>query len=628
MRGNAELRRGVTVVELPEVSPQEALRVHRLARELRLTDQILSVDLDTVRVVPTGPAPAWTNLDGDAVSFAYNRMPKPRSLVDIAVWLGTNAHELGHVLFSPRSGSTLMYRVLESDRTFLSGIAMIHNIVEDQRQERLILARFAPWRAYLTAALGHHLVADDDSAWLLMCGRTWLPDDVRATAKQRFVATHGQADTDRVTRLVGEYQRLMDPGETEVEEAWSILQELHRLFEDSMPTNIPQCAVMSAGEPDVDGEPGQSVPMTADEADAQPGDGDADDDAGDGDGEGDGDSTSDDECRGKGGGGDGDDDSKQEPEQSSDQSGKGAGSGESKLDPTKPVTLPDLKRALKSAAQDTIQRDDDAKDDLESIADALDHGKPGELADGDERVGAYRDVPDSARLLHREVSDALLDLKDEAEPGWNKRTDSGRLSVRRLLNPNAQPDELFDRYEPGMMDASELEVMLLLDVSGSMGSSVGALAEATWAIRHAVDDLEGRITVLTYESGPHRVFAQPDTRPDDRMFVPVAMGGTMPGSAIREAYRVLDGSDARNRLFVILTDGDWFGDLTNDELIQTMSKSGITTVCALLDAHGHISRGLSQPNYHRAEYGAVIDDPLELARLFRRVAADRISSWR
>src|SRR5215467_7922890 len=135
-------RTGTTNVNLPSdaFTPYEVLRITRLARELRLTNQILSTDLDTVSVEQNGPAPAWTSLEGDHVSFAALRMPKPRSRTDVAVWLGTNAHELGHVLYSPRRGSVLMQRVIEADRTFMTGLAQLHNIVEDQRQERLILA--------------------------------------------------------------------------------------------------------------------------------------------------------------------------------------------------------------------------------------------------------------------------------------------------------------------------------------------------------------------------------------------------------------------------------------------------------------------------------------------------------
>lgn len=591
------MRAGTTNVSLTlsdGFTPRDILRISRLARELRLTNQILSTDLDTVSVVDTGPAPAWTSLDGDHVSFAAKRMPRLDRRVDVAVWLGTNAHELGHVLFSPRKGSPLMQRIIEGEQLMLKGITQLHNIVEDQREERLMLARFAPWRSYLTAALGFHLKADDMSAWLLMAGRTWLPDKVRAEAQARFVMAWGRATADEVEGLIGDYQRLVDPGDSEADEAWAVLERLHALFEGHMPTLPPTCTVMEGGEPDT-GEAGEGAPAAADEAGDEGGTGSSGED-GDGD-DGMGDAEGDDADGGSG-----------EAGGAGTQPGKGGG---------------DIGKQLRNAAKRQIDTaDDESADDLDAIIDAMRYGRPGDEAEGDEPIGRLDVATDEARRLHREVGDALLDLKDLSEPGWIKRVDSGRLSPKRLAS-GADPDTLFDRYEPGQMDASELDVMLLLDVSGTMAGSTHPLAEATWAIRHAVDDLEGECTVLTWDSGPHRVLAKAGERPDERMFVPSALGGTVPTSALREAYGRLADSQARNRLMVIITDGDWGGDVRQAHaVIEAMRDEGIITVCALL---GHRVRA---GEFHSCEYGGHIAEPLELARLFRRVAAERIGAWR
>lgn len=613
-------RRGTTQVnlDLEHATPAQLLRVQRLARELRLTDQILSIDLDTVAVDPAGPAPAWTTLEGDKVSFAYNQMPEPHTRLDVAVWLGTNAHELGHVLYSPRKDSALMVRVIESEQTFMGGIAQFHNIAEDQRQERLILARFAPWRGYLTAALAHHLSPHTDAAWLLFAGRTWLPKEVRAEAKAQMIAAHGHVITDAVTRIIGEYQQLTDPGDAEVDAAWELLVELHDMFSDDMP-HMPQarCVVMEGGSPET-GQPEDGAPMTADEADASDGEGDDggsggddddDDDASDGTGDGTDANDADADADGSSG-----------QDRRQDQPVKGGGDGSSS-DATGESQPQDRKSQLRDAAKAQIEQDDDAQSDLDSIIDALDHGRGGGMADGEHAVGNYVEVTETARRLHVDVSDALLDLKDETEPGWQKRTDSGRLNVRRMLNPSTDADSMFDRYDAGMMDAAELDVVLLLDVSGSMGTGVFALGEATWAIHHAVDDLEGTCTVITWDSGPHRVIASAGERPDGRMFVPKSMGGTNPKSALSEAFRLMSGSATHNRLVVILTDGDWdYSAAGSEQVIRAMNEEGIVTVIGLLGKY-------AGTDTHECRFGAQIADPIELARLFKRVALERIGSW-
>ena len=599
-------RRGETHINVTlddGLTPGEYVRLQRLARELRMTNQILSVDVDILAVEKEGPAPAWTSLSGDKVSFNWKKMPMPYGPLDIAVWLGTNAHELGHGLFSPREGSTLMFRVIESDRSFLSGIMAMHNIVEDQREERLLLALFRPWTAYLTAALSHHLVMDDKNAWLLMCGRTWLPADIRQAAKARMIATRSKYDTDLVTALVGEYQKLTDPGESDVDDAFAILEKLLAIFDDGPPvTGGCGGGVIRIGEPNIDVDPTQGPP-SADEADAEPSNG---PNTGPGKGEGEGEAEGDDEGQ------------------------EGEGKGEAPVPTTgagdepgtKPMKAKDVKELLRKGAKAQIESNAKTKDDLGSVLDALDYGRGGgEEAEGERPVGTWAAADDQARRLREDVGRALLDIKDEAEPGWLKRTESGRLNVRRI-GETTDPSVWFDRYQPGMLDATEMEVVLLIDVSGSMAGQLKALGRACWAIRHAVDGLEGSCTVITYESGPHRLLANPGERPDDRMFIPSAMGGTQPKSALLESMRVLAGSPAMNRLLIILTDGSWFGGYGSsnaDSIIAGMRGLGVTTVMALLGEH-------AGDNGHNCEFVAHIDEGEQLALLFRRVAAERIRS--
>src|SRR5215471_8336104 len=143
---------------------------------------------------------------------------------------------MAHVLRSPRRDSPLMVRVIESDRLFLRGIAQLCNIAEDQRAERWLLTEFAPWRNYLIAGLSYHLSPKVKDAWLILTGRTWLDPQVRAEARAAFVAQRDESQARDVAQWIGEYQMLTDPGDTEADEAWDILQRLHTLFDEDVPT--------------------------------------------------------------------------------------------------------------------------------------------------------------------------------------------------------------------------------------------------------------------------------------------------------------------------------------------------------------------------------------------------------
>jgi hypothetical protein len=434
--------------------------------------------------------------------------------------------------------------------------------------------------------------------------------------RAEFVSKRGEPAAVEVADLIGDYQKLTDPGESESDQAWEILVRLHTLFDLGIPDGGCGGGILKEGGPITDPGPGNSIP-TADEAEGN----EAETDGSEGD-------SNNPDGKGKGEK-DGEGDS---PDQPGDDSltGKGAGN---QGEPPKQPKQPSISEALKDQARRGLAREPDSKADIQSILDALDYGRTGgDGVEGDPPEGRNQGVTDAARTLHRLVGDALLDLKDDSEPGWVKGVSSGRLNVRRLVNPRVDPETLFDRYEPGQMDASELELVLVLDVSGSMSSQCFALGEATWAIRQAVDDIEGNATVFTFCSGPHRVLASPGQRPDDRMFVPSPWGGTDPVSALSGAFHHLAASPARNRLMLMLTDGEWYG-TKGDDLILAMRSLGITTALAhmedssaqaawdaYLKAHPGKADERPTPSTHHVEFFESILEPSDFALLFRNVA--------
>src|ERR1700750_1263706 len=89
--------------------PSERLRLQRMGRVLRVTGQLLSIDLDKLTIIEgRGDAPAWTAADGAAITIDCAKMPALRGRHDVAVWLGTYAHELFHNLYTPRTDALLM----------------------------------------------------------------------------------------------------------------------------------------------------------------------------------------------------------------------------------------------------------------------------------------------------------------------------------------------------------------------------------------------------------------------------------------------------------------------------------------------------------------------------------------
>lgn len=237
----------------------EALRAEMQAKHARFkrtmgaVDRVLSRACEGLELAdPTkggrNAPPGWT--DGITVTLNPSRLPplvdrqgKPLT-ENLVVWLGINAHEVGHTLFTPRQDSPLQVKLKTMDKEEVySGIRKIENLAEDQRQERLVIGKFRPWGTYLSAAAVRLIVeqvmgGDEDGnqekalqenlhkMWPLLCGRTWLPAEVRRMARDAWDEVHGAGAGKRVADLIGAYQRLGDPGYEDANEAVGILTKL------------------------------------------------------------------------------------------------------------------------------------------------------------------------------------------------------------------------------------------------------------------------------------------------------------------------------------------------------------------------------------------------------------------
>lgn len=641
-------RTGRTIISAPNIeSPQTQAMLHRLARELRMVDQILGDDVDTLEVVESMPFPAMTSPDGTTITFALNHMPKPYRKRDIAVWLGTNAHELGHSLFSPRGDSTLMRRLHQAEHSHMRGIHQAWNILEDQRMERLVLGRFEAWRAYLSAALVKHIAMDNDASWLFVSGRTWLPAQGRAMARALFVSVHGEQAAVEATQLIDAYQYLADSGEADADVAFALIVAFRSLLTRASVNPPPSgCSgkVIESGSSGEDGdeaqERAQGVPTAAeadedddtDDDDGEPGDGEPGDDDAESDddedplvatngGDADDDEGDDDDADDGGSGDAADDDGDEADDGDDDGSGEGdepddgepGGDGAGRGDPSKQGDPRSVADAMRDGVDEQLA-DDDVAAELDQMQDTIEHGKGGHGPDGPEAVGTYVHRSDAAGMLEHDVTDALMDLRDEAEPGWTKRVNSGRFNTRRwATDPHWSPDDVFDRYEPGQLDSCSFEVVLILDVSGSMNSALRAVGEATWAIRRAVDALEGKCTTLTFSDG-WAVLPGNEQRPDDRVFIPAPVGGTNPVGVMREAARLIAESDAAQKLVVMLTDGDFYRE---DEVTASVGmiheSDGLFVLAGM--------RGTTvTPGKCNSDHAVNIARPDQLATMFRDVA--------
>lgn len=608
-------------------TPDQLLTLRRI---LQSADRIIARQSDLeVKVAESGAAPAWS--DGDSITLNASSITQTDLTTLINVY-GLNYHEIAHILYTPRSGSMLGEWIRERGH-----LMPAFNSLEDQRIESLLVARFPSVAPYLTSTVLRFL-ADNPSAlslnYPLVRGRRYLPVNVRSAFRAAF---RHQSIIRDITKIVDEYRTLVFP--RDYDRAKVLIQAWYDVMETVDPHQNPygSCGsrdLAKSGRPEsqtaqkTDAEKVDNSDRTDEEfvppAPAQPkpdttdDDVDADDDT---DGAGAGSDESDDDADGQSGdsdsdesgddaGSDGDDDAEgmngddSSDGDTTDQDGAGSDTGDADSDSDSSSSTPAGSTAGTGSADEMLEDDvldaiEDALSDIESDRDVLKemNATRNILQNGD---GEYDSTVDVAKYatqtpspvdaaVSKRFEDELRRLIESVESGWERETYSGRVNAARVVR-GCDITEAFDRWDEGE-DGANLEVVLLVDRSGSMGYEPMQLAlNATWSIARALERVHANCTVIAFDNDTHLLYKRGE-RVTAVRHLP-SRGGTVPSQALEEARRILTSTRKKYRVLITLTDGDWsrghivvngrVEPFDNDKTIEDLGKAGvITSMCYL-----------------------------------------------
>lgn len=575
------------------VRKREAARA-RLTYELEVICKILNPNVEALRGTMRGPALAWTQ--ENIIWLNQGQLPNdPQDKRNLAVWLGAAYHELGHVFFTPREGTPLFDKIKQATTSLYPDAFMIFNAIEDQRQERLMISRFRPLRAYLTTLVVEMIVKQqgivNEASWMLFAGRTWIDPDVRRSLRNLFSSAYGEEAAAEVKALIAEYQRLADPADADAQRAFAIVGRLSEILR-SPDVDVP--TPQGCGAPDTSREAGGSIPAEAPDEDDP-----LDDEEGAGEAENN--DTSEDEEQST--------DLESSTEDGDDEDGESAKS-EAGDDSHSSDTSPndgddgdgqassafDITEALQEAAQEML-KDEDVRKDLASVGASLGAGKQQTNVPASFQFVEPREDDIRASLL---AADVLRDLRAEIEPGWKRRESSGKLATRRVMGSRyVDPEEAYDLWSDGEVDEVSTEIVVLLDTSGSMVSHFTELSGAAWALHQAMDAAEVDLSVYVWGS-QHRLFISKDERPTPMAKRVPDMGGTTPADVLREAWEVLRVSEAEHRICLVMTDGAWYG-YEGDRGIELLNEEGIETVLAYFSNSPTTDTAVELERHHRHE---------------------------
>jgi uncharacterized protein YegL len=588
-------------------------------------------------------APAWST--ASEVTFNSRVIEELDSARAIAGIKGLDLHEISHILYTSREGSELFDYVRENK------FFMAYNCLEDSRIEFLFTSKYPSTIDWFTSTILIHFVDKPDSfntSYPLLCGRRYLPVELRARSRNAYPHQHL---VDDISDVVTQYRSLLFPADTD--KGKELIAKFHALLQEA-------------------GDGGEG---------------------GDGEGEGGTETgTGTGKIRVSQGAGEGD-----TVVRISDPFGHGSRphegletSAQSRPQPTRKQES-DLKRALDNDSVDDKEFAESLKnkkiidvdindiefddaDDSDSDADTSgdsDSNDSGDSTGGDSAGDSAGDIVNTLidNLLEdilndadnvKELNDTLRQLggatslstnkskepelnrhhsitpdadtfhaslafgrelerlRASFDPAWDKYQSQGRIDAHRYLRGD-ELDTVFDQWNEGREDATEIECVIALDISGSMSGKKATNAyRAMYAIKRALDRIDANCTVITFHDNTNTLY-----RANDKAGAQIrdagTGGGTVATDAITYATKLLAETEKPVRLFVAITDGDWSGDQTvNHEAIKRMNNAGVLTALAFIP-EGDSAITLDNSNSHECEVRSVVRNPIDLIGLVRSI---------
>ena len=586
--------------------------------------------------------------DGKVIFFgsyelndAFNtNLPFRTILANSVPWWGALFHEVGHILFSPRTNHE-PYKSLVSD-----GQHATWNILEDQRMERLVIGKYPSVERYFLRTVADLVLAGAPRARLgsdidalrthvLISGRTYLPVEIRAKAFAACEASLGSAITARVQEICIAYLGVTHPKDNAL--ALALIVELQAIIDSVEPLGPYRWSFDDHGshkgtKPETNPTEQRKIskefakahdetPVESDdevesadaegEHDAVPGDVD-DGEPTEATGSGDGDADDADDADGEVGGGKG---------------GSGASGDDS---PTLEDILNDIvDESTKSAIANTPKVDtliekfrnaefDKIMDDAEERhAEAVRNStyRVGRYSHGDEFI----DTPSEWRIASSTITDIMRQHAADQEPQWNSRIRSGRLDMNRVIVDRMTPTpprlDVFEKWSAGR-DVTGIDVYLSLDLSGSMVDQGKDLSHAIHAIHTACWELGVRLTAIGWGTDrDFRFLVRPGEEPPHKCRQIFAEGSTSPSFTTSYLEACLRNSPLSQQLLLTLTDGMWDHKSTQGDIVyKELSKDlpGLQSRLLFLsdecevDADGYIMREV----YRDGEVEMVRDMPV------------------
>ena len=501
---------------------------------------------------------------------------------------GINYHEVAHILWSPRGNSEFGRKVTKA------GYQQAFNILEDMRIETLMTARFPSTRMSLTKSVLDYIMSSPDpsGSFALVRGRRYLPLEVRQLSANLFTNKFGRDKAVKVADLIDEYRLLTYPAS--YERGYEIIEQFNSLME--LLGAPPECGgcgtrpMLKSGRP----EGGAQQSNIAGRANGM--------------------------------------NDKAEDIPSEEQSGN-AGAGRQGENGTPQDYDPMMKRdsmseafaeAVRNAIQ-SVMKSKQAKTEARQLRSAI--READRKASGDTKINTRLTPVDNAyRVASKAFGEELSRLRIDNDPHWEIEKPVGRLNINRVMNMDINDiNTVFDQWNEGRDDYN-IEAVIMCDTSGSMGNIITETMQSMWAIKRALENIDGKVTVLSFSDTTKTIYNSNELATSQYRFA-YDGGGTSPLDGLMDVEALLGASRRKTKLLFIITDGEWSQDNDCNRTIERINDiDGVISQVVFITSQEWIANlspdelhKRTESYRHKAHAISLVSKPTELLDVARNI---------
>lgn len=544
---------GLTRANLIEKVAEEKSRLDGIGNVYQTADRIITSDSDvTVSVVANKEMDTTATNNGRDIVFNSNLI-EDLDTDTIVSMNGTNYHELAHILFSPRAGSSLGQYVTNNK------MKRAFNMLEEARIEKMLVAKYPSTRMFLEATVLGYALKDSPDNWgdmfPVLTGRRYLDVELRQMIADKFIQSYGIEMAQKVSSIVNEYGSLVFP--TDFTRGMELISEYSQLVgldtEPQGQSPIPngggdghnhnERPVLQKGRPASTREQERLQGKESGKAESLSGDETANGNEGNG------------TQPARGVGGDG---------------GQYQGAEKSYTNSDEDIAQA-LTERLKAITSDGI-----VKEKVREVRKAITGND--EVRSTLKQSKHYdHTVSVTASNFARRFGSELERMVRDSDPHWERFLPSGKLNVTRTMTPDVNAiGQMFDVWDTGN-DNTDIEAVILLDNSGSMGGLMTEVCEKAWIIKRGIEAIDGNVTVYNFHSDSEMLYSKKDKAKPRQFRNVYATGSTNPLTALVEAERTLTTTDKHIKMLFVVTDGEWENTEECDTIIKRLNAKNIIT---------------------------------------------------